>query len=153
MAQSKKSFMYEVITSPALVQQVTTSSVIARLTADSNCDTNCATCGMCSGGEKRPLQKVILRRKEFPDLKPGQRVALTRTILNPGIASILVFGLPLLCAVVAAACAPAFGFDAETVPGALLVTAALAAGFGLVAIIDRAFGAAFPPVCANPDNG
>lgn len=116
-------------TTPAIVCSVEPARITVVLRKDGTPGGHeCRSCGLCTGG-RRPVRHVVARRDRTP-CRRGDPVRVRRPVLNPALASLLVFGAPLGAALTwLIAWYVRSPHTVESIPAALTTVLALAAGF------------------------
>lgn len=122
--------------------------------SEQGCET-CGTGGCGSAGTKsRGPARVFVRTEPSVRFSEGQMVTVRRFVPNEALAAGIVFGIPLLCAVLALMViyhvAPA---KAESAFGALTALVCLVGGFGVVAAAERVWERAHPATLVEDRTG
>lgn len=111
-----------------------------------------AGCGGCSSSKPALRKKIATNKAQFYSV--GQKITLKQYILNENIAVFVVFGIPLLMAILCSVSWYLYNPLKIESPLALLTTGlAFMAGFLIVWTIDTLFRKKFPPaiISNSPD--
>jgi positive regulator of sigma E activity len=107
---------------------------------ESSCGNGCASCA-----GKPPERTIVVDTTESERCPQGTGVIVQRYVLNEAAGAMLVFGIPLLCAMTVLAVR--YCTDPSTVESGMSLLAAGGAfigGFAIVGLIDRIFRKRFP---------
>jgi len=124
---------------------------VAPLTPAPNqsCAAGCGSCGGCASAMEGYTGKFRAPVKNSEEFKVGARVIFNRFIPEPGITSMLVFGLPVAFAIIVMFLLPAnIPAASESPAAALCVAAAFLCGFAILGILDKLFRKKYPVTLA-----
>jgi hypothetical protein len=125
------------------IEKIGPNWVMVGVSRDERLSNQCSKCGLCTPSPISVRLRVKLDNAHH--YKQGQQVLIQRTILNAAVAAMVVFGLPLLYALLAVLfLAPHFGlFAAWAQPLAAL--GGMVGGLMTSGLIDTLFRRRFSP--------